>query len=147
MKTTSIKVSIMFSIFVLGVVFPVSDSQTFLLTLTSAVLFFLSGLFIPFHIQYNSLSNRLIIRHPIWSDTLSHKMPLTYTHFFSFLFLSGGMGMLIGELIQTQAVNFIGIMLLALGIGMIGGNQLAIKDNKTKNEQILKSSTERYRFR
>lgn len=125
MKTNHIKISMLIVMFVLGIALPIGDLISFTLTLSFATILLLVGLFIPFLIQYNSLSNHHVIQYPEWSDKLSHKAPLTYTHLLGYISLSFGTGELVGELIRIQTVNAIGILMIALGLGLILGNRLA----------------------
>lgn len=130
MKTSHIKTLALISLLVLGVAFPVGGASPFMLMLSVAVVLLLIGLFVPFLIQYNSLLNRPVIQPPKWSDKLSHRAPLTYTHFLGYASLSLGIGQLIGALIRMQTGNAVGILMIALGMGMVIGNKLAVKNNK-----------------
>ena len=132
MKTSYVKILVLISILVLGVAFPIGGSTSFTLILSFTIVLLLIGLFIPYLIQYNSLLNHHVIQYPKWSDKLSHKAPLTYTHFLGYISLSFGTGELVGELIRMQTVNVIGILMIALWVGVVLGNNLVVKNSSVR---------------
>ena len=138
MKIKSIKISILITFFTLGMAFPIGSAKSFIASVIAILICYLGGMWYPFIAQYDFALGRYIVHKPKWSDKLVLIKPLTIAHLIAYLLLSCGAGLMIGELIQTQTANFIGLCLVASGYGVISGIDWAVKIsgwNKDSKEQ------------
>ena len=137
-KTTEImnsrlsKILALIAVFALGTAFPIGEAKPLLSSVTSIGMLFFAGLFSPFLIKKNAIYNQIVLEYPKWSDTFSADKPLTYTHFISYLTLCFGLGALLGGFAFAGHVNHIGVSFISLGLGIIYGNTLAAKSNKSE---------------
>jgi hypothetical protein len=68
------------------------------------------------------------ISKPDWNDNpLTRKQPLVSFHFAAFFFLAVGFSMLIGNMIRFQALSYLGLTCISVGLGALVGILLAVK--------------------
>jgi len=118
MRINRIKISILIVILILGVVFPLGNSKPFLETLLGIVISFVVGVAYPYIAQTDFMLGHYKIEQPKWSDKLNIKNPLIFAHMIEFMLFFGGMGLVIGELIQSQSAKFMGLCFIAASFGI-----------------------------
>lgn len=135
MTTATIKTLLVVVVFIIGTIFPLHGTETFQVTLWMSIAAFIIGLVLTHILLKNSLLNRLEIKKPKWTESITEKNPLTYTQLIGFILLAAGLGGLFGGLIEGQVTNFIGTILFVAGIGTILGMYLELRaKSKTQNE-------------
>lgn len=118
MSIKQIKISILIAILILGIVFPLGSSQPVLESLIGVAISFVAGFAYPYIAQTDFLFGHYKIAQPKWSDKLKIKNPLIFAHMLEFMLFFGGMGLVIGELIQSQSTSFVGLCFIAAGFGI-----------------------------
>ena len=128
MKNYYIRSLILIAIFVLGVLFPISEWKPFLVLVMGIVPSFLIGLSVPFLSLLNLGMGSYVVRPPKWTDRLSNiKNPLTFVQFVEYFLYSWGVGLMMGELYQSQSASLLGLCLIAAGLGIKSGTNLLLK--------------------
>ena len=121
MTSSTIKTILVIIIFIISIIFPISETQPIKTTILTCVFSFIFGLlFAPLSL-YNSLHQKLTIIRPKWSNKINTQQPLTYIQFIAISILLFGAGGLIGGLFHGQILNFIGAVLFITGLGLLIG--------------------------
>ncbi len=118
MNIKRIKISILISFFILGIVFPVGESKSIFESSLGIIISFIAGIAYPYIAQGDLLLGNYQIERPRWSDKLNIKNPLIFAHMLEYFLFFGGVGLLIGELIQSQSANFLGLCFISAGFGI-----------------------------
>ena len=131
MTTSTIKTILVLIIFIISIIFPISETQPIKTTILTCLFSFIFGLlFAPLSL-YNSLHHKLTIIRPKWSNKVNTQQPLTYIQFIAIFTSLFGAGGLIGGLFRGQILNFIGAILFITGLGLLIGIYLiSTKYNK-----------------
>ncbi|MBR9777951.1 hypothetical protein [Cyclobacterium marinum] len=83
---------------------------------------------IPLITKFNAVIFGQVIEKPKWNDNPLHlKKPLSFFQFGAYFFLSTGLGMIIGSLINYQQLNLFGLATISLGLGVLLGIQLLLR--------------------
>jgi hypothetical protein len=133
-KTFSLLVAI-----VLGEVLTIGGTQLLSFTLLGCALAFIFGFILTPLLQFNSLYYKLILDKPGWSDKFDQRKPFIFVQFVGYMILAIGVGEIIGGIFDKQFFNFFGIILFFVGIGIITGMYLTIGLKKKKinlNKQV-----------
>lgn len=127
MKNHYVRSSILITIFVFGIVFPISEWKSVLVLVIGIVPSFLIGLSVPFLFQLNLGMGSYIIQSPKWTDNITNiKNPLIFVQFLGYFLSSWGIGLIIGELQQNQSASLLGICLIIASLGIKSGIYLLL---------------------
>lgn len=89
---------------------------------------------IPLIVKINTIFFDFKIVKPNWNDNpLKLKQPLSFFHYFSYFFITGGLSMFLGTFIKFQLVNYFGLSTVFYGIGILIGIWLTLKMKKEVN--------------
>ncbi len=128
MKVKYVKNLILLIVFILLTFFPIGgdvNGNFKILFLTGLITLFF-GLIFPHLAKYFSLRNQFRLEKPNWAEEINDKNPLTYIQYFGILAIVAGLGSLIGGILNGQLINFLGLMVLIFGIGIILGLYLLV---------------------
>lgn len=128
--TGTFKTLLTLTVMLLATIFPIGNTQTIKITLWASIASFVIGIIIPNVMEHGGLRNRVTIEVPKWTDPIKEKRPLTYVQLIGFLLLAAGIGGLIGGLLNGQIINFIGTVLVAIGLGTLLSMYLTLATTK-----------------
>lgn len=122
-----LKSLLIFAVILTGILFPPANFDCSLnIAIKLSALCFFSGIILSIIVPYGSLHDNPVISKPEWSDKLNTRRPLIFYQLLAFITISYGSGSLLGELIQTQQISFIGIFAFTMGLGILTGVYLTL---------------------
>ena len=128
MKTKQIKNLIIVFIFLTGILFPVGESRSIFSTILVFIVSLLIGFFYPYIVQLDFGMNKYIIELPRWSEPIDYKKPLSFAQFVAYLLIALGLGIFIGELLETFTINIVAVSAISIGIGTLLNLPMAAKN-------------------
>ena len=132
MNTGLFKTIIILAIFFVAIIFPFENFMTIRIALYISIPVSFFGLLLPYLLSVSGLSFNLIYEKPLWSSKLNERNPLTYIHFIGFMFISAGVGGMIGGYVFDNAISYISVLVILFGICSLIGIFLSLI-NKRKN--------------
>lgn len=126
MKVKTIKTLGLLIAFILGIIFPIGEWQSVSTLIIYIVVSFVAGFWAPFLMQFDLGMGDYIIQMPKWSDKINIKNPLIFAQLLEYILISWGLGLCIGELIQSSTISCLGICLITAGVGIRIGIYFAL---------------------
>jgi hypothetical protein len=130
MKISSIKNLFLVFIFLIGILFPIGGSKSLFSSILVFIVSLIIGLCYPFIVQLDFGMNQYIIERPKWSAPIDYRRPLSFAQFVAFLLVALGLGIFVGELLETFSINIVAISAVSIGLGTIINIPLAVKNKK-----------------
>jgi len=86
------------------------------------------SIIIPLIAKFNAVFLKSEISSPKWNENpLNLRKPLVMFDFFAFLFITTGLGMLLGTFIKFQLINWLALNVISYGPGILIGIFLSLK--------------------
>jgi hypothetical protein len=87
---------------------------------------------VPLSVKFNAFMFGRVIARPAWNDNpLVLKRPLSFLHFGAYFFLVVGLSIVMGTVIKSQVLNYIGLTSISFGTGILTGIWLTLKLTKS----------------